>query len=98
MSFLRLRAVLLAGLVFASLLAAMPALAQRRRAPTPDAFEEPDAFVTPPRAASFAYEVTRTVDQGVDAYEGYSDSLQSAGRYSIEGEGNSVHVFAEYSW
>ena len=98
MFFLRLHAVLSAGLVLATLLGATPAQAQRRRARTPDAFEAPDAFIVPPRAASFAYEVTRTVDQGRGSYEGYSDSLTSAGGYTLAGEGNSVRIHDDYIW
>ena len=98
MSFLRLHAVLSAGLGLAALIVPTPADAQHHRAHTPDAFEAPDAFVVPPRAASFAYEVTRTVDHGMDAYEGYSDSLTSAGGYTLAGEGDSVRVQADYTW
>jgi len=100
MFFLRLRAVLSAGLVLASLLIATRADAQRPRVATPDAFEAPDGYVRAPLSGSFVYDVTRTVDQGRAAYDGYTDSLHSAGTYRIEGEAESdiVRIHADYSW
>ncbi len=66
----------------------------------PDAFEAPDAFTAPPVVphATFAYESTRTVSDGQDAYEGYSDRLTSAGIYRIAGDAERAEVHAEYAW
>jgi ribosomal-protein-alanine N-acetyltransferase len=101
MVFMRLRSALVSGLLAALVLAwtSAPAAAQRHRV-QPDAFEAPDAFTAPPVVphATFAYESTRTVSEGQDAYEGYSDRLTSAGIYRIASDAERAEVHAEYSW
>ncbi len=51
-----------------------------------------------PEGATFSYWTTRTVSEGTGAYEGYSDTLRSAGTYTIASRAGALSVHANYQW